>query len=64
MLYSTGCPRCNVLKKKLKDAGIEYEENNNVDEMLSLGIREVPVLDVNGNLLGFNKAIEWLMFGE
>jgi hypothetical protein len=53
-----------VLKKKLKDAGIEYEENNNVDEMLSLGIREVPVLDVNGNLLGFNKAIEWLMFGE
>lgn len=36
-LYSTNCPRCMVLEKKLAAAGIEYTINNDVDEMLSLG---------------------------
>lgn len=60
VLYSTGCPRCKILKKKLDESGIEYTENKNVDEMLSLGISEVPVLDINGKLLNFNSSIEWL----
>lgn len=60
VLYTTGCPRCKILKKKLDEAGIEYTENNNVDEMLSLGISEVPVLKVNGELLNYNRSIEWL----
>ena len=60
VLYTTGCPRCKILKKKLDEAGIEYTENNNVDEMLSLGINEVPVLKVNGELLNYNSSIEWL----
>lgn len=60
VLYTTGCPRCKILKKKLDEAGIEYTENNNVDEMLSLGISEVPVLKVNGELLNYNSSIEWL----
>lgn len=38
ILYSTGCPRCSVLKKKLEEKGINYTENNSVDEMLALGI--------------------------
>lgn len=60
VLYSTGCPRCKVLKKKLDEAGLKYTENNDVDEMLSLGISEVPILVINGELLNFNKSIEWL----
>jgi len=60
VLYTTGCPRCKILKKKLDEAGIEYTENNNIDEMLSLGISEVPVLKVNGELLNYNSSIEWL----
>ena len=28
ILYSTGCPSCNVLKKKLAAKGIQFEENN------------------------------------
>ena len=38
ILYSTGCPKCEVLKKKLKTKNIEYVENNNVEDMESLGI--------------------------
>lgn len=60
MLYSTGCPRCNVLKKKLAEKGIDYTENNSVDEMMSMGIMEVPVLSVDGKLLDFSEAVKWV----
>jgi len=60
ILYSTGCPRCKVLEKKLESNGIAYEKNNSVDEMLELGISEVPVLSVYGQLLNFSEAINWI----
>lgn len=59
ILYSTGCPKCKVLKHKLEEKGIAYTENNAVDEMLSLGIAQVPVLSVDGELLDFKLAVEW-----
>lgn len=60
ILYSTECPRCRVLEKKLEGKGIAYEKNNSVDEMLELGISEVPVLNVYGQLLNFSEAIDWV----
>ena len=60
ILYSTGCPKCEVLKKKLKAKNIEYVENNNVEDMESLGIDQVPVLSVNGNLMSFAEANNWI----
>jgi hypothetical protein len=60
ILYSTGCPRCDVLKSKLTDKAVPFTENNSVDEMTALGIMQVPVLSVNGNLYEFKKAVEWV----
>lgn len=60
ILYSTGCPKCEVLKKKLAEKGVQYTENNSVDEMLALGITQVPVLGNNGTLMDFKQAIEWV----
>lgn len=60
ILYSTGCPKCEVLKKKLAEKGIQYTENNSVDEMLKLGIEAVPVLKVNDRLLDFKEAVDWV----
>ena len=60
ILYSTGCPKCEVLKKKLAEKGIQYTENNSVDEMLKLGIEAIPVLKVNDRLLDFKEAIDWV----
>lgn len=60
ILYSNNCPKCQVLKSKLKSKNIEFEENNSVDEMLSLGITQVPYLMVNGRLLNFKDANEWI----
>lgn len=60
ILYSTGCSACNNLKLMLKNAGIEYTENNNIEEMLALGITQVPVLSVDGELLSYNDAKTWV----
>lgn len=60
VLYSTGCPRCTVLKKKLAERGIAFEEENSVDKMIGLGITTVPVLKVNGRLLDFTAAVKWV----
>lgn len=59
-LYSTGCPRCAVLKHKLSENSIEYTESNDIDKMAELGIQSVPVLEVNGELLDFSEAIRWV----
>jgi len=58
ILYSTGCPKCKVLKKKLDEAGLQYTENNSVDEMLGLGITEVPMLSIDGKLYNFIQAVK------
>jgi len=60
ILYSTGCPKCEVLKKKLAEKGIRYTVNESVEEMLSLGIEQVPVLKINEELLPFSAAVKWI----
>ena len=60
ILYSTHCPRCTVLEKKLKQKGINFTENNNVDEMTALGLQSAPALKVNGVLMGFEQAVRWI----
>jgi len=59
-MYSTGCPRCMILKKKLEEKGIDFKINDSVDKMLSLGIKEVPCLDTGEKLLNFREAVSWV----
>lgn len=59
-LYSTGCPKCKVLKKKLDEKGIKYTVNLSVEEMMAIGITQVPVLCVEGKLLQFKQAVDWV----
>lgn len=59
-LYTTHCPKCNVLKHKLDEAGISYIENENVEEMLALGMKSAPALKVEETVLKFTEAIKWL----
>lgn len=60
ILFSTGCPKCKVLKKKLDDKDIEYTIDSNVDKMLEMGIMEVPVLVVDDRTLDFSNAVAWV----
>lgn len=61
ILYTkSGCPKCKVLEKELKTNGISYNEITDINHMIELGLREVPVLSVNGKLLRYSDAISYI----
>ena len=60
ILYSTGCPKCRVLKTKLDKKNINYIENNDVEEMLKLGFDLLPVLKVDNDIMNFTEANDWI----
>ena len=60
ILWSTHCPRCKVLETKLKQKNIEFEENNSVEEMTAKGFKEAPKLEVDGVVMDFKEAVEWI----
>lgn len=59
-LYSTNCPKCNVLKQKLQSLNIDFEVSDNIDELINLGFMEAPILKVNDKYLNFSKAVNWI----
>jgi glutaredoxin len=60
ILFSNNCPRCKVLKTKLEQNNIEFEENNDVEFMAQKGFTTVPVLEVDGVIYSFKDAVEWI----
>lgn len=62
-LFTTGCPKCNVLKKKLDAAGIEYIIITDVKQMRELGILSAPMLKVDNKMLTFMEAVEYINNG-
>lgn len=60
VLYSTHCPKCNVLEKKLKQKNIDYEEINDINIMQEKGYMSVPVLEVDGESMDFSTANKWI----
>lgn len=59
-LFSTGCPKCTILKKKLSQKGIEYTEVNDIQQMLGMGLQSVPWLEVDGQMMNFDQANKWI----
>lgn len=59
IFYTTGCPKCRVLKTKLDAANVQYEVNTDVEAMRSLGMLSAPTLSVDGELFGFAAACKW-----
>ena len=60
ILYEHGCPRCKVLKIKLDQKGVEYKTINDIEIMKSKGFNEAPKLEVDGVVMGFKEAVEWI----
>ena len=58
VLYSTGCPKCKVLKQKLDAKGVVYEMNTSVTDMAALGMKSAPALQVDGELMLFVDAVQ------
>jgi len=59
-LYSTHCPKCKVLTMKLQAKNIDFTEIDDVEVMKALGFKSAPMLSVNGTLLDFSAALNWV----
>ena len=61
ILYTTPtCPKCKVIKMKLDKAGLVYTVVEDMDQMQMLGIKSVPVMQKDGQLLDFNEIIKFI----
>lgn len=60
ILYSTHCPKCTILETKLKDKNINFEEVNDKNLMIEKGFMSVPILEVDGEVLKYADAMEWV----
>lgn len=60
ILYEHGCPRCKVLKMKLDQKGIQYENITDIEVMKTKGFTEAPKLEVEGKIMDFKEAVEWI----
>lgn len=58
--YSTHCPRCQVLQRKLDRKGIDYTEVNDIEIMKRLGMKSAPALRVDDKLMEFTEANKWV----
>lgn len=61
VLYTTHCPKCTILEKKLKDKEINFEEITDIDVMLEKGFMNAPTLEVDGEAMSYMDAIKWVM---
>jgi len=60
-LYTNHCPLCNTLKELLDEKKIQYEEVDDVQLMLSLGLTHMPMLEIeNGERLKYPQALKWV----
>lgn len=59
-LYSTGCPKCKVLKSKLDNKKIEFTIIEDIEVMKNKGFNSLPVLDVDGTIYEFGEAVNYV----
>ena len=60
VLYSTGCPNCKVLEKKLIKDKIEFSISHDIDGLIEKGYQSAPILEVDGNFMEYKQAIDWI----
>ena len=59
-LYTTHCPRCTVLEKKLKEKNIEYDIVEDEETIIQKGFMTVPILEVDGEVMNFSESVKWV----
>lgn len=61
VVYSTHCPQCKILEKKLQLAGLDFTVVDDEEQMRKMGMKSAPGLQVNcGPIMNFKEAIAWV----
>lgn len=59
-LYTIDCPKCKRLEKTLEQESIQYEVCRDRDMMERKGFDFMPVLEVDGQIMNYSEAINWI----
>lgn len=59
-LFTTHCPKCKVIEKKLAQKNIEYEMVEDINIMKEKGFKSLPMLEVDGQVFNFVEANKWV----
>ncbi len=54
------CPKCRVLKMKLASKNLAYEDCQDIDRMIGMGLDSLPVMEVDGQRLTFEDAVKYI----
>lgn len=61
ILYTSHCPKCNVLKTKLDQKKIEYKTIEDTNIFIEKGFEELPKLELDdGTILSFVEANKYV----
>ena len=59
-LYTIGCQNCIQLEKMLNEHNIKFSTVTDKQAMINKGFEEVPMLDVDGNIMNYYDARKWV----
>ncbi len=64
VLYTTHCPKCEVLAQKLTLKNVKYTVCDDIDKVIAtgerIGIMSAPFLKIEDEYMDFSKAVKWL----
>lgn len=60
ILYSARFPQYKILKRKLIEKGISFEESIEGEQSTSLNFTRIPILEVDGKLMDFVTSVKWI----
>ena len=62
VLYTIDCPSCLVLEKKLSSKNIEFLKVSDKETIVAKGLESsaFPVLEVDGIIMNYKTAIQWV----
>ena len=63
-LYSTGCPNCNILGRRLTNDKIEFTVSNDIDKLVEMGFQNAPILQIDDNFIDYAGAMKLLKVYE
>lgn len=59
-LYSTGCPKCNILEGRLTNDKIDFTISNDIDKLIEMGFQNAPILQINDQFIEYGEAMKRL----
>lgn len=59
-LFSTNCPKCKILSRKLDMKGIDYTVTTDIQEIIDAGFKSAPILKVDDTYYTFKEGVDWV----